>query len=301
MTKIGLVCGDGEDAASTLDPAGNSSGEPAGQAGERDWTGLGARQGWAHGNAFKSQGKRTCRAATVSFFSRHGITMTVSALHQVVLSAGAVHTPKLLMLSGIGDADHLAVHNLSTKVHLPGVGRNLQDHTFFPLPFRTNHAVTYRRRDATTIGALCEWLFQRTGVLTSALLEATAFVRTRRGLAVPDMQLHVVVSPGSEKDLRNFGVSDEGLRYFEADPDGHGFVILPTLLHPAVAGSISLADGGTFTKPLIEPKYLQHQDDIASYLAGIKLALRLAKAPALSQWTDGRLRAWRLAVTGLRR
>ena len=136
---------------------------------------------------------------------------------------------------------------------------------------------------------------------TSALLEATAFVRTRRGLAVPDMQLHVVVSPGSEKDLRNFGVSDEGLRYFEADPDQHGFVILPTLLHPAVAGSISLADGGTFTKPLIEPKYLQHQDDIASYLAGIKLALRLAKSPALSQWTDGRLRAWRLAVTGLRR
>ena len=294
MTKIGLVCGEGEAAASTLDPAGNSSGESVGQASQRGGRGLRVGQGWAPGNAFKSKeskDKRTCRAATVSLFSRHGIFMTVSARRQVVLSAGAVHTPKLLMLSGIGDTDHLAVHNLSTKLHLPGVGRNLQDHTFFPLPFRTDRAVTYRRRDATSIGAVCEWLFMRTGVLTSPLLEAAAFVRTRRGLAVPDMQLHVVMSPGSEKDLRNFGVSDEGLRYFEADPDQHGFVILPTLLHPAVAGSISLADGGTFTKPLIEPNYLQHQDDIASYLAGIKLALRLAKSPALSKWTDGRLRA----------
>jgi len=235
------------------------------------------------------KGKK-CRASGVTLRDRTGAVTTVQAGKEVILTASAVMTPKLMMLSGIGPKAELERHGIATKVELPGVGQNLQDHNFFVMIFNGTKPVSYRKRDATSVSGLANWLLRRRGVLTSCLLEGTMFTRTRHNLTVPDLQIHVVSSPGSPEDLKNFGLNEQMAKFFRMNDDEHGFVLLPTLLHQGKTGSIQLRSADPLAAPVVNAAYLQHPDDIKTYLAGIKLALKIAQSASMREFTDGTLR-----------
>ncbi len=202
-------------------------------------------------------------------FKRRGRRQTLTAKREVILSAGALNSPQLLLLSGIGPADHLRDVGVDVRHELPGVGQNLQDHPFITMMWEMSDTHSLYKADAPK--NLAEWLLRRSGPLTSTVAESVAFVRTRPGLPAADMQFHM------------------GAAYFERhgeeEYDGHCFVIAPTLLTPKARGSVSLTSADPLAKPRIVANALSEEEDVASMLAGMKLARAMAAQPALARKT----------------
>ena len=206
------------------------------------------------------------RATGVRYRDKRGHEQLVRAEREVLLAAGAIGSPQLLMLSGIGPAEHLRELGLEPRHDLPGVGENLQDH-----PFLT---VLWEVRDTRTLyGAdkpkpMAEWLLRRSGPLTSTAAEAVAFVRTRPGLPAADIQLHA------------------GALYFEKhgeeEFDGHAFTIGPTLVAPKSRGRVWLRSSSPDAKPRILTNTLAEPDDVESMLAGMELAREIATQEPLA-------------------
>ena len=129
------------------------------------------------------------RATGVRYRDRRGHEQTVRAAREVLLCGGAIGSPQLLMLSGIGPAEHLREVGLEVRHDLPGVGENLQDHPFLTLIWEVRDTRTLYQADKPK--RLAEWALRRSGPLTSTVAEAGAFVRTRPGLPAADIQFHV--------------------------------------------------------------------------------------------------------------
>ena len=206
------------------------------------------------------------RAVGVEFDDADGRRRTVRAAREVVLCAGAVNSPQLLMLSGIGDAGHLAEFAIPVVHDSPQVGRNLLDHLVTPLGF----AVV----DDTLFGAekpaqLANYLLRRRGMLTSNVGEAYGFVRSRPGLELPDLELIWAPAP----------FFDEGI----GEPYGHAVATGPVLLKPRSSGTVRLRSPEPSAKPVIDPKYLSDPDgaDRAAMLAGLRITAAITEAPAL--------------------
>ncbi|MGH2866972.1 MAG: GMC family oxidoreductase [Solirubrobacteraceae bacterium] len=185
---------------------------------------------------------------------------TLRAGREVILSAGAINSPQLLMLSGIGPADELRRHGIEVRHDLPGVGRNLQDHPFITMLWEV-------RGDDTLFGAekpvhLLEWALRHSGKLTSPAAEVCAFVRTRSGLPAADIQFHM------------------GALYFEdhgaEEHDAPAAVIGPVLVTPASRGEITLRSADPTAKPKILTNSLTEPEDVASMVAGMELAREIA-------------------------
>lgn len=185
----------------------------------------------------------------------------VGASREVLLSAGAIGSPHLLMLSGIGDADDLG---RQTRVNLPGVGRNLQDHLFVPLALQATEPVSPGVGDQAE--DVLAFFRHRTGKLTSNLAEAVAWVRTADGLPAPDVELLWMPVP----------YLDHG-RGAEL---GHGVTLSVVLLQPASSGRITLKAG----EPVIEPGYLTDPQDLSTLRAGIDQAREVLYQPSLKRW-----------------
>lgn len=147
-------------------------------------------------------------------YKRKGKERVARAGREVILSAGAFNSPKILMLSGIGPSRDLQEVGVRIAHELRGVGRNLQDHPFLTMMWEMSDTHSLYKADAPK--NLAEWLLRRSGPLSSTVAESVAFVRTRPGLPAADIQFHV------------------GAAYFEKhgqeEYDGHCFVIAPTLL-----------------------------------------------------------------------
>lgn len=174
---------------------------------------------------------------------------------EVILSAGAVDSPRLLMISGIGPAAHLAKHNIKTLVDLPGVGQNLQDHMLLGVAFRSRKA---SHHGSAVIG------------------EAGLFTRTDPGLsaAAPDLQYH----------FRH----DFHLAPAELIGDMHqpGFTFLPTLLRPHSTGRVELASADPCEPAIIHANYLQCGADLRVLIHGIRLARELVQMKAFDDFRD---------------
>jgi choline dehydrogenase len=184
---------------------------------------------------------------------------------EVILSAGAIGSPQLLQLSGIGAPETLREVGLSPRHALPGVGQNLQDHPFVSVIFHVSDQNTLL--DAEKPQALLEWLLRHSGPLTSPVAEVVAFVRTRPGLPAADVQFHM------------------GPVYFEDHGqetyDDHAMVIAPVLISPRARGRVSLRSADPTDKPRILTNSLSEPEDLASLVAGVKLARTIAaQAPA---------------------
>lgn len=189
----------------------------------------------------------------------------VRARREVVLCGGAVNSPQLLMLSGIGDRELLADHGIDAALHLPEVGRNLMDHLVVPMGFDTDGDTLFA---AEKPGQLVNYLARRRGMLTSNVGEAYGFVRSRDDLAVPDLELLFAPAP----------FFDEGI----GDPHPrHAVVMGPILLKPNSRGTITLRSADPFDKPVIDPQYLSDGEDREALMAGLRITAKIAQTPTM--------------------
>ncbi|MCH9721274.1 MAG: GMC family oxidoreductase N-terminal domain-containing protein [Actinomycetia bacterium] len=206
------------------------------------------------------------RAVGVEFDDADGRRQTVWAAREVVLCAGAVNTPQLLMLSGIGDETELADVGIDTVHHAPEVGRNLMDHLICPLGFAMRDDSLF---DAEKPRQLIDYLLRRRGMLTSNVGEAYGFVRSRTDLDLPDLELIWAPAP----------FFDEGI----GEPYGHAVATGPVLLTPHSKGRITLKSADPAAKPVIDPRYLSDPDGIdhAAMMQGLRVTATIARATAL--------------------
>jgi choline dehydrogenase-like flavoprotein len=207
------------------------------------------------------------RATGVRFADRRGNPQVVRAEGEVILSAGAIGSPQLLMLSGIGPADHLREVGVTVRHDLPGVGRNLQDHPFVTMIYEVTDRNTLYGAEGPR--AMAEWVLRRTGKLTSSVAEVVAFVRTRSGLPAADIQFH----------MGGAYYEDHGAETY----DGHCAVIAPVLVSPQARGRVWLRSGEPTAKPRIVTNSLSEPDDVASLVAGMELARHIAAQPPMAE------------------
>jgi choline dehydrogenase len=193
------------------------------------------------------------------------------ATREVILSAGAIGSPQLLMASGVGPADHLRELGIDIVAELPEVGQGLEDHPLAIALFDASGKDSLYAAESPR--QLLRLLLRRRGMLTSNVGEAAAFVRTRPELQAPDLELL-------------FGpvlFVEEGL----VPPPAHGFAIGSVALQPRSRGTVRLRSPDPLQQPEIDPAFLQDPEDLRVLLEGVKLARRIATAPALGRWFSG--------------
>src|SRR3954447_9869924 len=207
------------------------------------------------------------RAVGVRISRGRGREELVRAEREVLLSAGAIGSPQLLLLSGIGPADHLQEVGVPVRHDLPGVGQNLQDHPFVTVIWEVSDQQTLYGADKPK--PLLEWLLRRTGPLSSSVAEVVAFVRTRGGLPAADIQFHM------------------GAAYYEdhgaEEYDGHCMVIAPVLVSPKARGRVWLRSADPTAKARMVTNTLSEPDDVESLVTGMRLARQIAGQQPLSQ------------------
>lgn len=186
---------------------------------------------------------------------------------EVLLCGGAINSPQLLMLSGIGPADHLRTLGIEVVADLPGVGENLQDHLASGAVYSTTKPISLNNAERTR--NVLKYLFFRQGPLTSSVAEAGAFIKTRPDAPVPDIQFHF-----APVFFRGHGL--------EPAP-GHGFTIGPTLLHPRSRGRILLRSSEPTAPAVIHANYFQSEEDVRVMLAGLKIAHEIAQTRAFAE------------------
>ena len=212
-------------------------------------------------------------AATGARIATRSGTESVRAEREVLLSAGAIGSPQLLMLSGIGPADHLASHGIEAVVDNPNVGAHYQDHPFYLINWETSARGTLA--EAEQPGQLLQFLLRGRGMLTSTVAEATAFFRSRPGLPAPDMQFHMGAAY-----FHNHGFDTH---------DKPAFVIAPTLVAPQSRGEIRLRSADPGEQPSIVGNHLTEAADVDAMLAGMELAREIAAQPRLAGTTGREL------------
>jgi choline dehydrogenase len=212
------------------------------------------------------------RATAVRYTDRAGRPQTVTANREIVLSGGAINSPQLLMLSGIGEADQLSEHGLTVAHDLPGVGKNLQDHLQARLVYKCNEP-TLNDEVSTLMGQArigLKYLMFRAGPMTMAASLATGFLKTREDLETPDIQFHV--QPLSAEN------PGKGADRFSA------FTMSVCQLRPESRGEIRLNSARPRDYPRIFPNYLSTDTDCRTVVEGVNIARRIARhAPLTSK------------------
>jgi choline dehydrogenase len=199
------------------------------------------------------------RAIGVEYRGDRGMVWA-RAGHEVILSGGALNSPQLLMLSGIGDGDHLKEHGIAARVDLKGVGRNLQDHLAGAVRFACSAPISLYNYMSPVAGALAlgRYVLTRTGPLASAGMEAVAFVKSRDALAEPDIKFHFALAL----------YQNNGREFVRR----HGFFAHINVVRPKSRGRISLASNDPFAPPVIDPNFLAEEGDRIGLREGIKIA-----------------------------
>jgi choline dehydrogenase-like flavoprotein len=203
-------------------------------------------------------------------FRQGGQLRQIRARREVVLAAGALQSPQLLMLSGIGDAATLSQHGIACIHHLPGVGRNLQDHPDFIFNYRSGAPWFFGLTWAALprqIRALGQYWRERSGMMTTNFAECGGFLKTRPDLEIPDIQLHFGMAIVNDHGRQGLG--------------DQGFSCHVGLLRPASRGSVQLRSADPLAAPLIDPNFLGEPADLEGLVEGDKLTRRLMQTPAL--------------------
>ena len=214
--------------------------------------------------------------ATGVEYRQDGQTHTVHADAEVVLAGGALNSPQLLMLSGIGPADHLREVGVDVVHDLPGVGQGLQDHPLVPTIWHVRSGKSLFRAESPA--GYAQWFGARRGPLTSNLAEAGLFTRSSPELAEPDLQYHFLPV--------------KFWRQAEVDPDVDAFTAATVLVHVHSRGSVRLRSADPTWAPAIDAGYLTDPRDIEALVTGMERARDIAStgplAGALAQeWSPG--------------
>jgi choline dehydrogenase len=210
--------------------------------------------------------------ATGLELARWGQRQIVHARREIILSGGAINTPHLLHLSGIGPAATLAAASITPSIDMPGVGANLQDHLGVYLTYECTDPVTLyglMRPDRAVAAMARAFLFGK-GPATAVPLEAGGFLKTRPDLDIPD--IHITFVPGLSLDTTQKGQGR------------HGYIINFYQLRPDSRGSITLTSPDPATPPRIDPNYLTTETDKRCMRDGVRLARRIGEHPALVRY-----------------
>ena len=209
------------------------------------------------------------RATGVIYQNEKGRLVSASAIKEVILSAGAVGSPHLLMLSGIGPEDHLDSMGIDVKADLPGVGQNLNDHPDFVLKYKCLQPVSLwpKTKPLAMAAAGVQWLLTREGICASNHFDALACIRSGAGVEYPDLQ--ITISPIAVDD--NWAPLKE-----------HAFQIHVGLMRAHSRGRIELRSNDPADTPRIFVNYLQDQRDRELLRKGIRLVRELVEQPAFT-------------------
>ena len=205
-------------------------------------------------------------------FQRNGKIRSVKANKEVILSGGAINSPHLLMLSGIGPSEHLKEHGINVHVDLPGVGQNLQDHSTIILQYACKksfpiHKVNQpHRKLATGI----QWVFTKKGIATSNIWEAGGLIRSSSKAKYPDIQYHF--------GPVGFEYNGNKISILQA------FAIHVDQLRPRSRGQVILRSANPLDKPLMTFNYLQHPEDLSEMVNGFKKARELISQPSFDEF-----------------
>ena len=212
------------------------------------------------------------RATGVDLLTANG-ERRLTARREVIVSGGAILSPALLMLSGIGDEAALRAAGVEVKHHLPGVGANYQDHLAVGVLMEMRNTESYGiswRTLPRGVANLLEYALFRTGPLSSNVFEATGFVRTSAQLTRPDIQ---IVFQAARRNTNTFPF-----------PLGHGFAINVVGLYPKSRGRVQLAGPDPRAAPVVDPQLMSHPDDGATLLRGLQIARRISQAPSFARY-----------------
>jgi choline dehydrogenase len=208
---------------------------------------------------------------------REGKKEALVASAEVVLAAGTINSPQLMMLSGLGPADMLRRHGIRVVEDLPGVGANLQDHPTVSVamsnPGAESYALSWRTAPRIAAAPL-RYLFARSGMLASNAAEAGGFLHSREGLTRPDLQMTFMV--GLKDNPRTL-------------PRRHGFVLHVAVLRPATRGLLELASADPAARPVINPHFLEDRADVDALIAGLKSARHILSMPAMARYSGAEL------------
>ena len=213
------------------------------------------------------------RARSVRY--RHGGRVCVAhAEGEIVLAGGAINTPKLLMLSGVGPADHLRQHGVAVRLDQPQVGQNLHNHLCFKLAYATRQPITAYRYLSPFAGAAegLRYLFGRRGFLAEGSSPVGGFFRSGDSQPYPDLQLF---SPPAVVGMMGVG-------WRAMLPSEHGFTFFVSHGTPASRGEIRLRSADASETPAIDPNYLADERDLDRLVDGVDILRDLAGQPALA-------------------
>jgi choline dehydrogenase-like flavoprotein len=213
------------------------------------------------------------RATGVETAGRHGRRAVLRAEREVVLAAGAINTPRLLLLSGIGDTDELRAIGVEPAHHLPGVGRHLMDHLNSNVHCLLRDPIGYDGLDRfpRLLAPGMRWLLLRDGPAASVIVEGGGFF-TSPGESRPDLQIHIApatVVRGGQTRL-----------------PGNGFTVNSTYLRPQSVGTVRLRSANPFDEPLIDPRYLSEPRDRQMALLQIRTIREVLSQPAIARFID---------------
>ncbi|KAI1279567.1 Glucose dehydrogenase -like protein [Halotydeus destructor] len=202
--------------------------------------------------------------ARAVLFNRQNNEHMVLARKEVILAAGGLQSPKVLMQSGIGPQDHLKALKIPVVKHLPGVGQNLQDHPTVAMDFVINKSVSWSFDGATTPQSVVSYLTTGKGPLASNLAEAIGFVNTKHGPSYPFPDAQIIMLATSSQ------------------AQGDKFSLLPVLLRPRSRGTVKLRSSSWRDGPLVDPNYFSDPEDLEDVVNAMEVALKLTSFPPMS-------------------
>ena len=217
-------------------------------------------------------------------YRQGGELKTARASGEVILAGGAINSPQLLQLSGVGPAALLASHGIGVLADLPGVGENLQDHYVIATTYRLKAgtvSVNELSKGTRLVGEALKYLFQRRGLLTLSAAHIAAFCKSRPDLAGPDIQFHILPATMDTQKLL-----EQQVMVLEGEP---GLTIAPCQVRPESRGSIRIKSADATEYPAIQPNYLSDPIDQQVVVASLNWGRKIAGQPALAKWIDHEL------------
>ena len=214
-------------------------------------------------------------------YRQGGEVKTVKAAAEVILCGGAVNSPQLLQLSGIGPAELLRRYGIGVVSDLAGVGENLQDHYMITSTFRLKAgtvSVNELTKGTRFVGEALKYLFQRKGLLTLSVAHIAVFCKSRPDLASPDIQFHILPATMDAKKL-----VEEQKFELEGAP---GLTIAPCQVRPESRGTIHIKSADPTAYPSIAPNYLSDPLDQEVAVASLRWTRKIATQPALARWIE---------------
>lgn len=231
------------------------------------------------------------RAVGVEYV-QDGVTKVARAGAEVILAGGAINSPQLLQLSGVGPAELLREHGIGVVADLPGVGANLQDHFVTGETFRLRKGIVSVNelvRGTRFLRETLKYLFGRKGLLTLSAAHVAVFCKSRPDLAGPDIQFHILPATMDPDKLANAQKME-----LEKEP---GLTIAPCQLRPESRGTVRIKSPDPSVHPAIRPNYLADRLDQEVVVAGLRWGRRIAEQPALARYIDHELMPGAGAVT----